>query len=99
MKEVKEEELFTLKSMAIYLWMKIALLKPMEVMLQPYTGGAGSGGSICLAIKGEVKFDNDNTAFCAKAMGGDHIEATHPSAQGKGGTGCITIYLNATTHR
>ena len=86
--------------MAIYSLMKTATFQANGDDATALTGGAGSGGSICLAIKGELNFQSDKTQLHLQAMGGDNqkgrgtTEATHPNAQGAGGAGCITIYLN-----
>ena len=60
----------------------------------PLTGGAGSGGSICLALKGAVTFTSPTAQLCASAQGGNNQKALHPTAQGAGGDGHITLYTH-----
>ena len=60
----------------------------------PLTGGAGSGGTICLALKGEVTFTSAKAQLCANAQGGSNQKAIAPNAQGAGGAGHITFYMN-----
>ena len=58
------------------------------------TGGAGSGGSICLDLKGAVTFTSPTAQLCASAQGGSNQKALHPTAQGAGGAGHITLYMH-----
>ena len=57
------------------------------------TGGAGSGGSICVAMKKAVQCTG-KTPPRFEAQGGDNEEACDTVAQGAGGHGRITFYMN-----